>query len=482
MSTPKRTESPPLVRATIMRYDPEITVSSQIVIQNKSTGAESPTTARPLEMDDDDVQDATLLNSEQATAPAAPAAVASQTTPAAMEAAPPKPPRPLNPQQEAENTLKEAFPGVDAAVVKAVLVASGGRIEPAFNALLGMTDPNAAVEVEAPAPPQPPRPARGGANMSQLEADELYARQLAQHYDASQQLNTSRSGGRNPSRGQNLRPNELRDDDENYSFIDDELPVIKENLRKGFLETQSKVNSWITNFKKRIDGDDIGEIHAEQERHAQGYQSQQQYGSRRGETGRRSGDSGRYDADPHVLSGDFSGMQLNDDTSELHHIVTPRSSSLPNSRPDNVRRSTRPLANPDLFKPTPATPRSNDGRRVSFQNGPPEDIDLYGGVVRTGNDSAPASGKQSKWQPLSAVDPSPANEADNDPFSLGDSEDENPTKERAGSREVNKEDAERLKRASSAAEPVEHAVKPEPAETVGTKDKIADDKLAGKDA
>ena len=39
--------------------------------------------------------------------------------------------------QQAENTLKEAFPSIDAAVVRAVLRASGGHMEPAFNALLG---------------------------------------------------------------------------------------------------------------------------------------------------------------------------------------------------------------------------------------------------------------------------------------------------------------------------------------------------------
>ncbi len=50
---------------------------------------------------------------------------------------PPKPPRPLNPIQQAENNLKEAFPSIDAAVIKAVLQASGGRVEPAFDALLG---------------------------------------------------------------------------------------------------------------------------------------------------------------------------------------------------------------------------------------------------------------------------------------------------------------------------------------------------------
>lgn len=42
----------------------------------------------------------------------------------------------MSPQQQAENTLVEAFPSIDAKVVKAVLVASGGKVEPAFNALL----------------------------------------------------------------------------------------------------------------------------------------------------------------------------------------------------------------------------------------------------------------------------------------------------------------------------------------------------------
>lgn len=93
------------------------------------------------------------------------------------------------------------------------------------------------------------------------------------------------------------------------------------------------------------------------------------------------------------------------------------------------------------------------------------------------------AGKQSKWQPLSAVDPSPMGEADNDPFSLGDSEDEKETKDRVGGKEVNKDDAERLKKA--AAEAMADSIgeperKPEAAETVGNKDKIADDKLTGK--
>jgi hypothetical protein len=102
------------------------------------TGAESPTTARPLEMDDDDVQESGVLSSD---APAIPKPATVEDVP------PPKPPRPLSPQQQAENTLKEAFPSIDVAVVKAVLSASGGRVEPAFNALLGNTSFGAVVRL-----------------------------------------------------------------------------------------------------------------------------------------------------------------------------------------------------------------------------------------------------------------------------------------------------------------------------------------------
>lgn len=83
-------------------------------------------------MDDDDAQEIGQLGGDAPTSTPAPG------TGNAEEAAPPKPPRPLSPQRQAENTLKEAFPTIDAAIVKAVLVASGGEIEPAFNALLGM--------------------------------------------------------------------------------------------------------------------------------------------------------------------------------------------------------------------------------------------------------------------------------------------------------------------------------------------------------
>lgn len=98
------------------------------------TGApESPTTARPLEMDDDDFQESGVFDNTQSTATVA----SSDTVSAdAVGAAPPKPPRPASDQQQKLQMLKEAFPTVEEAVIKAVLTASRGQIEPAFNALL----------------------------------------------------------------------------------------------------------------------------------------------------------------------------------------------------------------------------------------------------------------------------------------------------------------------------------------------------------
>ena len=172
-----------------------------------------------------------------------------------------------------------------------------------------MSDPDAVREPTPP--PQPPRPQAqrvGTTPQSQLEADEQYARQLAEHYGggwSNEPHSNSRSGV--PRGRQQTGPNTTNE--ENRNFIDDDLPVIRENLRKGFLDTQTKVNGWITNLKKRIDGED------EDGPAPQGYNagSNAQYRSRRSGDGKQSGDYGRYDADPEVLGDDFAGIQLNND-------------------------------------------------------------------------------------------------------------------------------------------------------------------------
>src|SRR5450755_653532 len=150
----------------------------------------------------------------------------------------------------------------------------------------------------------------------------------------------------------------------------DDLPVIQENIRKGFIETQTKVNSWVANLKKKIDGEDEEDFNAPA-RPGPGYQTQQ-YPYRRSGEGRSSADRERYDADPQVLGDDFSGLELRDaegsETPCNAFQVIISLTLIPQAPPP---KPNRPLANPNLFKPTPPPPTD---RRVSFQDGPPEEI------------------------------------------------------------------------------------------------------------
>lgn len=252
-------------------------------------------------------------------------------------APPPKPPRPMSEAQKNQITLKEAFPTVDDGVIKAILRASGGQVEPAFNALLGvlrakmsiirermltmkleMTDPDAVRNEPQEVPPQqPPRPSR-----SQIEADELYARQLAEHYDnvGAYEARTSGRGGNGRTRSQP----DYDGDERERSFIDDDLPIIRENLRQGFVETQSKVNGWISMMKKKIEdnfdeNDDAGRSDGHSDGRSDGRGDGRGDGHSDGPQYRHGGPSNRstdYDADPQVLSDDFAGMKFSSDGSK----------------------------------------------------------------------------------------------------------------------------------------------------------------------
>ncbi|KAH5327194.1 hypothetical protein HBI12_075430 [Parastagonospora nodorum] len=387
---------------------------------------ESPTTARELDFDDDN--DApTSATHETVTSPPAPAKSPKpgvRFTDDTTDIPPPKPPRPMSPQQQAQNTLIEAFPDIDSNVIKAVLVASGGKVEPAFNALLSMSDPNFKAE-EAP-PPQPPRPQR-----TQLEQDEIYARQLAEHY---QNQGGHSSQGQRRQQQPSQRPDEA---DREHSFFDDDLPEIRKNIEQGFKETQKTVTSWISNFTKKLDGDGEPDeydrygnpVHRDQQRPGQSgsqrqnfgpSQSEQLYGIRKSAEQRRSADHNRYDADNRVLGDDFAQLEMRD-----------------NDGPP-PRTSSRPNANPDLFKPTPVSPP---------QSGPVDEVDaLYRNPSPNNQQNSQGKSGGKKWQPLTSVAPHPEPE-DHDPFSLGDSDDEdNKTKD------TNPADSERLKKAAASKE------------------------------
>lgn len=82
---------------------------------------------------------------------------------------------------------------------------------------------------------------------------------------------------------------------------------------------------------------------------------------------------------------------------------------------------------------------------MSFQEGPPEEIDIpYRASPDLTKQPTSGGGKSSKWQPLTAVDPSPV--ADHDPFSLVDSDDEESKK-----KDLRADDSDLLKQAATEA-------------------------------
>lgn len=125
------------------------------------------------------------------------------------------------------------------------------------------------------------------------------------------------------------------------TLLPDDLPVIKENIRKGFLDTQTKVNAWVLNFKKKLDGEDEdeygygqgqgqGQQHqpfsrpAQQDFQPYGFGENPNYRPRRSGDGRRSADHNRYDADPQVLGDDFSALNMRDNEGSYSPTVINR--------------------------------------------------------------------------------------------------------------------------------------------------------------
>ena len=162
-----------------------------------------------------------------------------------------------------------------------------------------------------------------------MDQDEMYARRLAQQdqYPANDQR--ARQPGLPPRRAPE---DEYYRDEPERSFFDDDLPEIGKNVKKGFIETQSKFNKWISDFRKRIDGDEDDpydgptrqdEPPREERRNFGPSQSEQLYGIRRSmDRSRRSGDIERYDADPHELGDDFTALEMKDEEGTYCYITT----------------------------------------------------------------------------------------------------------------------------------------------------------------
>lgn len=173
--------------------------------------------------------------------------------------------------------LKEAFPNLEEKYIKAVIIASQGALDPAFNALLFLSDPQSGIDIELPTEPVkdvPELPARR--RQSQVEQDELLARQLDQQFNKNahrggkdqqrhltedeREARRQRMRDRQRRAQQSLSPEEQRehygDDEDSWAFfVEKDLPVLREKANRSIQETATKLNGWFSGIRKNIVGE-----------------------------------------------------------------------------------------------------------------------------------------------------------------------------------------------------------------------------------
>ncbi|ODQ58152.1 hypothetical protein WICANDRAFT_64298 [Wickerhamomyces anomalus NRRL Y-366-8] len=302
---------------------------------------------------------------------------------------PPKPIRPLSPRQEAKKNLKDAFPTVEDSTIEAILIASSFKLEPAFNAMLYLSDPTAMKFEEVPIVEEAPTPRR---QLTQLEQDEMLAKKLDEEFNKSQRRRHRhhQEGGQYPGEGQPPRgaprrsqnvQDEDEDDDMFSNFVEKDLPQIKEQFSKNLEETKTKFNSWVSGWKKQYQTTSE-EWQQRNRQQGGGFGQQQQPKSQQ----RRRYE---FEQDPEEVDvRDFHGISLgnNDDEDEEDRP------KLPNR---NRAQST------DLY----GTPKHGSKPSTTTSTG---------------------GGAQNKWEPLQTKKPDPISSSnaaeDDDDFLLSDDE------------------------------------------------------------
>ncbi|CCH58738.1 hypothetical protein TBLA_0A09530 [Henningerozyma blattae CBS 6284] len=217
------------------------------------------------------------------------------------------------------NQLKDAFPNIEDKYVKAIIIASQGSVDPAFNALLYLSDPENSKDIELPT--RPAHQARLAKQTSMLrrklqqeEQDEILARQLDEKYNrrsamnAPQQQqqqqpsipqtqaqpyfpedenrtrtsNTRAPNGSDWSSEQRRRDRERRrrnpmtaeeesqyysedfEDSESWQqFVEKDLPEITDRAGKSLQDTATRVSNWFKSWtaeeeEEEGDADDYG--------------------------------------------------------------------------------------------------------------------------------------------------------------------------------------------------------------------------------
>ncbi|ODV95852.1 hypothetical protein PACTADRAFT_2159 [Pachysolen tannophilus NRRL Y-2460] len=323
---------------------------------------------------------------------------------------PPKPKRPLSPLEQAEQNLKDAFPTIEEKYIKAVLIASTGQLDPAFNALLYLSDPTFVPEIPEPKPVLPSR----RKEKTQLQKDEELARKLAREFTKEERRSSrsqaSGTGSRrsNPSGSNRRRGSHYNDyldeerDDENLinKFVDEDLPQITSTINKNIEETRTKVSSWFGNLKKQYE-ENNGDGSNRQLFSAFGNNTYNSSSSRPSDDigyGRplrlskknTTNVSSAGDEEPNSLNYDFTGIQLSDKTADSSQPPT-----------------------------TPTAALQEDKAEKDVYGTPKKSLDVSGADRSSKESTVKSSGK--KWESLANVNPEPVS---GDTFLIDDSDED----------------------------------------------------------
>lgn len=184
------------------------------------------------------------------------------------DAPPPMPTRPSKPLSQTDITiakLVDVFPHLDPKYIKMALIASEGRLEPASNALLFLSDPDSGIEI--PQPNASTIAATRSKGPSLEESDEALARRLAKAYERGSRRASSGASSKvrsrtRPSQDGDISNNQIRRtpsmsehhvynnyiDDRDYDNEEDLYDTITKNVN----DAKQVVGSWFGSVAKKI--------------------------------------------------------------------------------------------------------------------------------------------------------------------------------------------------------------------------------------
>lgn len=156
------------------------------------------------------------------------------------EELPSLPKRPVSPFTKLKGELTEAFPNLEDKLITAIMILSQGQLDQSFNALLYYNDPSTLSEEEVKSLFRPKLPSRNSAT-SQLQQDEAMAKKLAKKYSKQERYNRY------------LLDNDKEDNGDSFeSFLENDLPQLKQQLNKNLEETSTKISNWFGNLNKKF--------------------------------------------------------------------------------------------------------------------------------------------------------------------------------------------------------------------------------------